>query len=214
MWYHAQAILGAGNRMYTGNVGLDMPYQFAFFERISTRRPAMYMYMSPVAFNLQNTWGWTSLSDMNTTSLTSKFSLDQRFMNLLATTTEENDLVNQVAQQLIFAINTFTVQQWKDAVDAYSTAQGVCFRSDPVSAYWGYTGSGVCLSHSVAHSLPVFRYHGVSTADTNTIVTWANAVFAVTGHDFATDTAATCDPADLPGGRQPAKLKCSNVVHP
>ena len=210
MWYHLQAITGPGNRMFTGNDGIDMPYQFGFNNELSKLRPAFYMGSAPIAFGLQNTWGWPTLTNMGVNTLHMRLVMAPRWNDLLTPSADVAAVMNQAAQQLIAAIGTFSVGAWQTAITSDPNKFGSCALSATPAPQGAWSGSSSCLADGIAMAAPMWRYYGLSTPDLATIRTWFNAVFTASGHDLQTDINATCDPTYLPGGQQPARLHCNN----
>ncbi len=202
MWYHLAAVLGPGDRFATSHTQLDWQYYYDF--NSDYVRPSMYMHLFPNAFQIQNTWGWNTSDMMNINSILLSDPVGGLVLGVVSPFTPEPELAEltqQVAAQMVTVIGTFSTANWI-AVGMPSASS--CPLSQAPSAVAGYLGS-FCFQDALAYGLAVFNHFSVSSMTLSTIVTWANTVFAASGHDFTTDAAATCTYTGVP-----QTLTCSN----
>ncbi len=189
--------------MQAGNGYMDTQYSNAFFTSNSTIRPGMWMKAMPNVFNLQNTWGWTNPYDAtgcrNIESISLRYPFRFVSSDIFSSDAEEAAIVLDTANRLVTYSGTFTTLQLQNYFN--NCGGGLGGTPNPTNAY-NNTGNFI---DSLAYGLPVMRFWAVPSGTTDAIVTWANALFTG-GHDFATDTAATCAWVGVP-----RVLKCSNV---
>ena len=213
-WYHMSAILDPGDRFAQGNFELDWPYYYAFNNSLSLNRPAKYMWLLADAFEIQNTWGWPLPFNANVGSVMTLHALRLNFSvgtvgsgypELFTSESELAELVSQVAAEVAAAVDPeiFSTANWQFFF-AIGNPDG-CTLSHTPQALQGYLGS-TCNSDALAYGLAVMNHYGVASSTLSKLVTWGNAVWAASGHDFATDAAATCSHQ----GAIPQTLQCSN----
>lgn len=208
MWYQLQAVVTTGNRMAAGNGPIDIQYQYHFYESLSQLRPAFYLHAAPDSFNLQNIWGWTALFDAGAgrcesiESLLFSYSFNFFYSDLLTSESDKDALVLAAANRLVTFKNTFSTGDLQAFITGCLGGSGELSRvPDPAAAY----ALGTHFVDTLAYALPIMRHYNVPTGTTDEIVTWANALFT-SGHNFATDTAATCSLIGVP-----PRLKCNNI---
>jgi len=210
-WYHLAAVIDSGDRMAQGNQELDWPYKYAFDDSQGQVRPSMYMHIMTNAFEVQNTWGWNAMRNngasaaiMTLHAFRLNLPLGFRYVDLFTPETEKAELLTQIGTQLGAAINgsIFTTANWQDFVLNVNGANS-CPLSHVASRSANPFGS-ICYEDSIALGLAYMNYYSVSATITNPIITWANAVWAASGHDFTTDRSATCSYS----GPVPQVLSC------
>jgi hypothetical protein len=202
--YKLSSVTDPGDRFAVGNFQLDWPYKFAFANTTSNRRPAMYNHIETVAYEIGNEIGWNGLNnsgnDQPQTSTNPRFPLSFRGTDAFTSETEKAELVDQAIKQMVYVANTWTIGQWQTFIATGEGAAGLTHTPSLVNV----VGS-IYRSDGVAWAIALSHYYGLSSTDRNTLITWANAVFAASGYNFNTAAATTC----TFDGNHPKSLVCS-----
>ena len=208
-WYQLAGVVDPGNRFMQGNFEWDVPYYYAFNSATAYYRPSMYMHLYPMMLELANSNGWADLNNNGNANVqpqvssNPRFTVVSRWVDPFTPDAEEAELINQAAQQLLYAVNTYSTASWRNHITNEEGPTGLTATPKAVQAF----NSGGIRSDGIALALAYFKFYGVNSTDINTLVTKWNAVYqSSNGHDFAVDAAATCS---LSGGH-PNVLLCSN----
>src|SRR5262249_17492712 len=117
--------------------------------------------------------------------------------------TELAELTQQIGSETAALIDpaVFSTATWQ----AFFSQVDGCTLNHPPNAFLGYLGS-TCYADALAFGLAIMNHYAVATTTKTALVNWGNAVWASSGHNFATDAAATCSYA----GTIPQTLQCTN----
>lgn len=189
MWYHLACILDCGDRFLMSQEQIDSGYQIIFYT--DSIRPSFYMHWNQNMWMNANAIGATPTNSLHSVEYTLTLGLNMGGIDTFTPATEEQEVIQALAETLAADINgsIYSAAQWQ--AWAVNFGMNQCPLSRVPSASFGYGGIG-CVQDSVAYALAVFNTEGASSGDLSAIVSWANSVWASSGHNFTADAAATC----------------------
>jgi hypothetical protein len=208
IWYYLASILDIDDRLNQSGGSIDWRYYFAFAKQLSSYRAMLYTALLWEIIQVQNTMGWTDLNgnvggayDMILTSWMFGYTFGFRYSNLLSTETEIGNAVSAITANLAAVIPLFSTAQWQSFALASNGRCPLNTVPVPVDAA---NGQGRCCGDEIAFMLPIATHY---RADVSAIVTWANALWATSGHNFQADANATCA---YDNNEPPRFLRCTN----
>lgn len=190
-FYHLQNIFNPGNRLFAGNGPVDTQYNYSWNFVPSDSRAAFWLGKITTAFTAQNTlgiatpaaggcmvpWGWVG----------GFTAYDKKIDQFASETTDKPAYYENLADMFIEGpVNAFTNANWLTYFNSSS-----CLPTGATSVVADYSRAYNLtldnLQDSIAWMLRVMKYYGVTASKLNTIVSWANALYVLSGYDFADD---------------------------